>query len=280
MEKLQKALQQAREYRERSVPAGNGVAASLGQPAPLDASPASAAWEALERRDIDPGHLSEHLLVSLQAQQTATPFDILRTKAQLMMKKNGWSRLAITSPTAGCGKTTTACNLALGLTRQSDIRAVLVEMDLRRPSMARMLGIRPKRDVTEVMEGTIDFAAQAVCLRDNVAVSMARQVSQDPSAVFLKQKTHAVLADIEQTYQPDLVIFDLPPVLVGDDTRAFLKEVDCALIVAKAETTSVPQIDACEREVAEQTNVLGVVLNQCRHISDSDYGYEYYGETR
>jgi Mrp family chromosome partitioning ATPase len=73
------------------------------------------------------------------------------------------------------------------------------------------------------------------------------------------------------------MIFDLPPVLVSDDTRAFLKDVDCALIVARAGATSAAQIDTCEREVAEQTNVLGVVLNQCRHIEDTDYGYEKYG---
>ena len=194
-----------------------------------------------------------------------------------MMAKNGWSRLAVTSPTPACGKTTMACNLALGFTRQSDIRVIVVEMDLRRPSMAKILGLQPDRDVAEVMRGEVDFAKQAIRLRDNVAISMARQPSPDPTAVFLNQKTQAVLADIERTYQPDLVIFDLPPVLVGDDTRAFLKQVDCALLIAKAETSSVSQIDACEREMAEQTNVLGVVLNQCRHVADTDYSYDNYG---
>jgi hypothetical protein len=42
--------------------------------------------------------------------------------------------------------------------------------------------------------------------------------------------------------------------------------------VARAGATSVSQIDVCEREVAEQTNVLGVVLNQCRYASDEGYG--------
>ena len=79
-------------------------------------------------------------IMTMKAGTQATPFDILRTKVQLMMRKNGWTRLAITSPTPGCGKTTMACNLALGMTRQQDMRTVLVECDLRRPSIAECTG--------------------------------------------------------------------------------------------------------------------------------------------
>ena len=70
---------------------------------------------------------------------------------------------------------------------------------------------------------------------------------------------------IEARYKPDVMIFDLPSVLVNDDTRAFLKNVDCALIVVRANQTRYSQFDTCEREIAEHTNVLGVVLNAYRH---------------
>lgn len=278
MERLQKALQQAREHRAQSVATESTSVVEDGT-AHARKTGFEAAWDALEQREPDKRRLSENLMVSLSAQHTATPFDVLRTKTQLIMKKNGWTRLAITSPTAACGKTTMACNLALGFTRQSDMRVILLEMDLRRPSMAKTLGIRPERDITDVMTGAVDFRDQAFRLRDNVAISMASGPASDPSAVLLHHKTKSVLTDIEYIYQPDLVIFDLPPILVTEDTRAFLKDVDCALIVAKAEATSIAQIDVSEREVSEHTNVLGVVLNQCRHVSDTDYGYEsYYGE--
>jgi Mrp family chromosome partitioning ATPase len=179
------------------------------------------------------------------------------------MQKNSWSRLSVTSPTSACGKSTMAGNLALGFTRQSDLRVVLIELDLRRPSLARMLGLSPENDVTAMLTGDVPFAEQAVRIGSNLAVSAARRSSGDPT-------------EIEAVYAPDIMIFDLPPVLVSDDTRAFLKEVDCALIVARAEITSSAQIDTCEREVAEQTNVLGVALNHCRYVEDTDYGYEMY----
>jgi Mrp family chromosome partitioning ATPase len=70
-----------------------------------------------------------------------------------------------------------------------------------------------------------------------------------------------VIDKIERDFDPDLLIFDLPSVLLNDDTRAFLKHADCALIVIRANQTRYAQFDTCEREIGEQTNVLGVVLN-------------------
>ena len=63
--------------------------------------------------------------------------------------------------------------------------------------------------------------------------------------------------------------------LTGDDTMAFLARVDCVLLLAAAEQTSIKQIDKCERDIASQTNVMGVILNKCRYM-DRDNAYDYY----
>ena len=63
------------------------------------------------------------------------------------------------------------------------------------------------------------------------------------------------------------MILDLTPMLSTDDARIVLKYVDCALIVARAEQTRMSDLDDCEREVAQYTNVLGTVLNDCQHDS-------------
>lgn len=281
MEKLQKALQKARATRNEAPPAAERplvLDRRLPDPAPAaEAGTAPAeveAWDALAPLEVNPEALVRNRVFTLNPGQAATPFDILRTKIQLMMRKNGWTRLAITSPTAACGKSTTACNLAVGFSRQPEFRAILIELDLHRPTMTQILGFTPKSDVTSMLSGKTSFAEQAVRLRSNVAISAARRTSGDPTAVLLHRRTHEVLAGIERTYAPDMVIFDLPPLLTSDDTRAFLNDVDCALMVVRAETSTVSQIDACEREIAEHTNLLGVVLNQCRY-NTQDYGYGY-----
>lgn len=61
------------------------------------------------------------------------------------------------------------------------------------------------------------------------------------------------------------MVFDLPSVLVNDDTRAFLKNADCALVIVRADMTTYSQFEMCRQEVKEHTNLLGVVLNAYRH---------------
>jgi len=70
------------------------------------------------------------------------------------------------------------------------------------------------------------------------------------------------------------MIFDTPPLLVSDDTLGFLDQVDCVLLVAEAEATTIDEIDNCEQELAARSNVLGVVLNKCRYMGKG-YGYDY-----
>jgi Mrp family chromosome partitioning ATPase len=65
--------------------------------------------------------------------------------------------------------------------------------------------------------------------------------------------------------------------LATDDNVGFLPNVDCGLLVSAADSTSVAQLDICEKELSELTNVLGVVLNKCRFTDDEQgYDYDYY----
>jgi MinD-like ATPase involved in chromosome partitioning or flagellar assembly len=76
------------------------------------------------------------------------------------------------------------------------------------------------------------------------------------------------IRDLKQRFNPDVLICDLPPMLASDDVAAFLPNVDCVILVVEAEADTLGQVDACERELAAQTNVLGVVLNKCRQQND------------
>ncbi len=233
------------------------------------------AWELLTPFEPNPDLLLKNRIMTLHAQTTSNPFDILRTKVFLLMRQNGWKRIAITSPTKGCGKTTTACNLAVGFSRQRELKTMLFDMDLRRPGVANLMGRKPSHGIRDVLNGNVSAQDQMMRLRTNVALSMARGPVADPTQVMLADTTSQMFDDVQEQFEPDVMIFDLPPMLVTDDARAFLKNVDCALIVSRAEQTRVSQLDICEREVAEHTNVLGVILNNCRHTSDEE---EYYGE--
>lgn len=266
MEKLQKALSKARSER-------GGASSARRAPAPQASG--HSIWEALDPYDPDPAVLQTNRVITLNAQAEANPFDVLRTKIFLLMQQNGWTRLAITSPNKGCGKTTTACNLAMGFSRQRDVKSMLFDVDLRRPGVSNMLGCKPKHDIKSLLLGEVTPQEQMVRLRTNVALSMAVRPVNDPTQLLLSPQTISAFDQLQADYSPDIMMFDLPPMLVTDDARAVLKNVDCALIVARAEQTKMSQLDVCEREVGEMTNVLGVVLNNCRHMAAED---QYYGD--
>lgn len=259
MEKLQAALEKARKTRQEKGP---GITRQQpGKSRAKGVDNVEAAWQALKPFEADDQTLEQHRLVTKVANSKATPFDILRTKVLLQMRQNGWKRLAITSALPRSGKTTTACNLALGLARQQDLRSMVLDLDLRDPSVSEFLNVQPEHGIGDVFNGTVNFADQAMRMGPNLAFSMAHRPDADPTKLLLAEETANVIDEIEATYQPDVMIFDLPSMLVNDDTRAFLKNVDCALIVLRANKTRFRQFDVSEREIAEQTNVVGVVLN-------------------
>lgn len=266
MEKLQAAIAQAREMRGKTGPAQvRGVAASPEMPG---------AWDQIAQLDLSAEKAARNRLVSLAGGVHATPFDLLRTKVLQLTSANQWTRVAITSPSAGCGKTTTAANLAASLGRQVDMRTILMDMDMRRPTLGHLFDHTGKASVFDVLEDEVSFADQARRLGPNVALSMNSGPARDPSELILRKRTEEIINEIERTYRPGIMLFDLPPMLANDDTSAFLRIVDCAMIVAEAEVTTASQIDTCEKELAQQTNVLGVVLNKCR-FNEEEYGYSY-----
>ncbi len=260
MEKLRAAIDKARQTRSDHVPA------RAPRPEPAPAAPSNLArWEALAPLEIEERQLVRHRVVTRLANAAATPFDILRTKTLLQMRQNGWKRLAITSPMPRSGKTTIACNLALGLGRQGDLQSILLDLDLRDPSAHKFFKTRPPHGISEVLTGAVPFDKQALRYGSNVAISMAQKAEADPTQILLSEEATAAIDKIQADFEPDIMIFDLPSVLVNDDTRAFLKNADCALIVARAERTQYDQFEACQAEVAQHTNIIGTVLNAYRH---------------
>ena len=199
-------------------------------------------------------------------------FDMLRTKLIQKMKQNGWTSLAITSPRPACGKTLVASNLALSLSNQSSCRTVVVDLDLRHPEIARTLGIHHPQSMEEYLTGRIPLESIFLRYRENVAVAangrhvqLAAELLQDPRAA-------STLRRMKESLAPDIVIYDMPPMMAFDDVLAFLPNVDCALLVLAAEESTVAEADICEYELAQRTNVLGTVLNKCRYAQEK-YGY-------
>lgn len=272
MERIQSALAKARAARA-SQPAPQAPAAG----APRDPR-IEAAWAALAPAQLDPEGLDRRRIVAHRAGLPALPFDLMRTNLMRQLRQKGWTRVAVTSPGSASGKTTTVLNLAFSLARQADLRVMALELDLRRPAMMPALGLTGNRRFAGVLDGAVPAEGQLLRWGPNLAFGVNSEPVSSPAELLSSARSAAEVDAIEARYKPDVMLFDMPPLLVSDDTIAFLDQVDCVLMIAAAEESTMGEIDRCGKELARHTQVLGVVLNKCRFM-DRDEGYDYdYGD--
>ncbi|MEP2031309.1 MAG: CpsD/CapB family tyrosine-protein kinase [Paracoccaceae bacterium] len=284
MERIQTAIDKAR--KARTLQQG-GTAAVLPTKKAKDALPLpkevprhddADGWSALTRFDPKQKFLEQKRIVAYQSGREALPFDVLRTRLLHEMRANKWRRVAITSPNAGAGKTMTCVNLAFSLARQQDHRTMLIEMDMRRPSMAGVLGVKGTQQFSDALSGRSPVEDHMVRYGQNLAFALNQTTARNPAELLQGAAAAQVIDNIDANYQPDIMIFDLPPVFASDDAMGFMDQVDCALLIGEAEKTTIDEIDKCEQELAARTNVLGVILNKCRYLGSHEgdgnqYGY-------
>ncbi len=274
MDRLQQAIQKARTERAgRQREPLQVTEQDRVAPVPTDEA-VDRVWKALPELKLDHKTISRNRLMSYESGSDAAPYDMLRTKMLQQITANGWRRVALTSPHSDCGKSTTTANLAFSLGRQSDLRVIVIDFDLRRRGLAEILNQTGKHNMADVIRGEVTFEEHAIRHGDNVIFGLNYSPTRNPSEILQSRRTIEMLEQIESAYNPDLVLFDAPPLMASDDTHGILKNMDCALMLAEAEKTSMDHIDLAERQLAELTNVMGIVLNKCRYASGV-FGHEY-----
>lgn len=284
MERIQTAIDKAR--KARTLQQGAAPVASptkraksaVTSPKEPTSKDTRSGWSALAKFDPRQKFLEQKRIVAYQSGQEALPFDVLRTRLLHETRANKWRRVAITSPNAGAGKTMTCINLAFSLARQLDHRTLLIEMDMRRPSMAQVLGIKGTQQFSEALGGKSPFEQHMVRYGQNLAFAVNQTTARNPAELLQGATAAQVIDDMEEEYDPDIMIFDLPPLFASDDAIGFMDQVDCVLLIGEAEKTTIDEIDKCEQELAARTNVLGVMLNKCRYLGSHEgdgtqYGY-------
>ena len=278
MEKIQAAIAKARATRSGTAdedrPASAPAKAAASAPeTPIGDGASGDRWAALPEFTPDPRLVMRNHLVAIKGGRAAMAFDMMRTRLIQQIQANGWRRVAITSPGPDCGKSTVALNLGFSLARQPELRTVLAEADLRRPTIAAMLGLRRPHSFASVLAGA-PFGDHAMRHGSNLAIASNHGPSRNPAELFHSSAAGPALDRIEAEFAPDVMVFDMPPMLASDDVMAFMRHVDCVLLIAAAGTTTIAEIDSCERELAGQTNVMGVVLNKSRYTGPG-YGHDY-----
>jgi Mrp family chromosome partitioning ATPase len=191
-------------------------------------------------------------------------FDMLRTRLLQALRDRGWQRIAVTSPTHGCGKSFVAANLALSLARLPATRTVLMDLELRRPHLAGIFGVVDAAPLQEFLSGEQPLESHFRRFGKTLALGLNGAPVEDPATVLQDPDTALALDAMMTQLQPDAVIHDLPPVLTSDDVIAMIPQIDAVLLVADGTRSTADDIKATERMLEGRVPLMGVVLNRAQ----------------
>jgi protein-tyrosine kinase len=172
------------------------------------------------------------------------------------------------------GKTLTAANLALTLSESYHRRVLLVDADLRRPSLHRVLNIDGAPGLTEILQAVEDRKLPIYRVSPNLSVLPAGAASLDPMAALASARMRHILDEARELF--DWVIVDTPPVALLSDANLVAANVDGVVFVVKAGSTP---YDLVKRglEALGPDRLLGVVLNRvATNAHRYGYGYQHY----
>jgi protein-tyrosine kinase len=184
--------------------------------------------------------------------------------------------IMVVSAVQGEGKTLTSLNLGLTLTRSYNKRVLLIDADLRRPSLHEVLGLRVERGLQESVRSPMPSGPLATVydVAPGLAVLPAGRPTNDPMGVLTSPRLRAIVEEARRGF--DWVIVDTAPIAALPDAQVLKDIVDGALLVVSAGKTPFDLVDRSIQALGRD-NILGVVLNG---VSDQDissaYGYTSY----
>jgi protein-tyrosine kinase len=282
MGKVYDALQKAEEQRARRVHEAASAAASApplvesGPAAPAGAEPriarplemlSSLALKARKPRVAETaGELNKRRITLLQPESVvAEQFRTLRARLDSLSASRPVRTLAVTSALPGDGKTLASIGLAVVNSMQPGRRVVLVDCDLRKPTVAASLGLSVDAGLAEVLEGTAALENAVVRVEGSqLDVLPVRSIPTNPSELLASENMRKLLEVLASQY--DRVVLDLPPTLGLPDAKTVSELCDGVIFVVRANVTPEPEI-ASALDVIDRRRILGLVMNGSEPLS-------------
>ena len=206
-------------------------------------------------------------------------YRMLRTRLMQKKRSSGWRILGISSINPGEGKTFTAINLAISIAAEIGQEAVLVDLDLRRPTIHTCLGIDADEftGLTQYLEGGAQNLGDfLICPGiDRLGCLLSAIPLPRPSDVLASPHGKRLFEELRQQLPPEtIVIVDLPPLFSTDDALAVAPMLDgLLLVVAEGYTKREDLADA--RQLVQEFNVIGTLLNKSVEKDNKHTHYDY-----
>ncbi|HTY92739.1 MAG TPA: CpsD/CapB family tyrosine-protein kinase [Steroidobacteraceae bacterium] len=260
MDKIQRALDLAAHRRPESPPEEVAAAERTAVRREFAAAPI----EPARRLAVDWAALRENRIVDwADPRPAAQAYRMLRTQVLQRARAHKVSTIGVVSAAKGEGKTLTAINLALGLAADPNQSVLLMDLDLKRPSIARILRLPLDQGLEAWFAGTAKLedlwcgldGAERLFLMPTLAPV------PDSSEALARAATGKMLQDLKERDPGRLMIVDLPPVLLSDDAITLAPRLDAVVLVVTEGRTRREDISRV-LELLGNTKVIGTVLNR------------------
>jgi protein-tyrosine kinase len=263
MDPITKALQRVRQERqERHGGGATGFPLSAQKRALV---PAEINYTQTRRVTVYPGWLRQNrVILGDSSDEYARAYKVLRTQVSQRMRSQGWRTLAVTSPGQGDGKTLTAINLAISLALEANQTVLLVDADIRHPSVHTYFGFEAQQGLRDHLQEGTPIEQLLVHPEIRRLVILPGGAPQENSSELLSSPMMLrFVQEVKRRYPSRLVIFDLPPVLTADDVLAFAPYLDASLLVIEdGKTLRDDATRAAELLQSANQNLIGTVLNK------------------
>lgn len=183
--------------------------------------------------------------------------------------------IMVTSALAGEGKSYTSVNLAISIAAELDNTVMLVDADVARPSLLRMLGLPASPGLLDLLEGKADMSE--VLLRtsiDKLTVLPSGTPHRRATELLASDSMRALLEDMAQRYPDRIIIFDSPPLLLTTEARVLASQMGQIVVVVQAERTMRADVQQALSTI-ENCPVRLMLLNKSRTTTVGGYGDGY-----
>ena len=270
MSRIEKALEKALEMKQSIKEADAEVSA----PQHRDVFKGFELGETLINTDVVDKHIiclkDPHSLVAEQYKK-------LRARILKTTSADFLNTIMVTSPDVGEGKTITAINLAIALANEIDYTVLLVDADLKNPSIHKYLGVEPKCGLSDYLVGKAKLPDILVKTGIGKLVLLPAGNSLENTAEALSsERMRRLVQEIKRKYNDRYVIFDSAPILVAADSIPLSSYMDGIIFVVQAARTS-PKAAKQALSLLKDCRILGAVFNNVpRYLTTNIYPYYYH----
>ncbi len=277
MSRIEEALKKAAS--RRKSPIEKSIESPVKKPAAarLDQSGSFAA-RVSGLLDVVPLKISNRMLATARDEKTAIVEEYNKLRSTLIALTKGekfLNTVLVTSSVSEEGKSMTALNLAISLAKEHNHTVLLVDADLRRPSVHKYLDITPEVGLVDCLRDNLPIEKALVKTGiGNLVVLPAGGAVKDPVDMLSSNRMKEIVAELKQRYPERYVIFDTPPTLPFADAGVLAAIVDATLfVVREGKAKSEDVVKALED--LQGHNLLGIVYNDA-HLFLKSQGYDYY----